>query len=375
MYDSKGGICQSDNRYFSEVDLDKNQNSELTNLAPVDYCPELDIHVRDFQIGHHMIGSVLSQLYLPAWLHELRYETDNALSIYIEQGVRFGFHIVDCNSDIPCYDRHNYSSSLQGESGAFIDDLIRKELAQGKYIRSEVKPRCIHALGAVPKTDGSYRPITDCRQPLWDSVNNYMCSTALSFSYNSVDRIADCLTRGSFMATIDIAQAYRSVNIHPDHWDLQGIRWCVDGVEQYLMDTRICFGLKCAPFIFTRLSEFVVRCMHHRGFLRVFQYLDDFIVMEDSYTRCQEAQMVLIRLLHSLGFMVAWKKVTSPSQVTRFLGIVLDSFQMKLLLPEQKLQKLYSELRFFDGRRRATRCQLQRLCGLLVNAKCKIISF
>lgn len=240
-----------------------------------------------------------------------------------------------------------------------------EELQKGLYVRTDSKPKCVQSLGAVPKSDWSYRPITDFRQPLGVSVNCHMVSTALKFSYNSVDNISEAMTRGCYMSALDISQAYRSVSINPRHWTLQGIKWLVDGSLEYLMDTRVCFGLSCAPFLFTRLSEFVVCCMHRRGHTRVFQYFDDFIIMEESYEQCCQAQLKLIRLLHSLGLNVSWKKVISPTCRLRFLGILFDSINMKLSLPQDKILKLQAELRFFRDRRRASKRQLQRLCGQL----------
>ena len=55
----------------------------------------------------------------------------------------------------------------------------------------------------------------------------------------------------------------------------------------------------------------------------------------------------------------------SPASVRRYLGVIIDTVQMKLLLPDDKLLRLKEELAFFAGRRQATRKQIQRLCGIL----------
>lgn len=152
-------------------------------------------------------------------------------------------------------------------------------------------------------------------------------------------------------ATVDIAQAYWSeytsgtLDIARYLLESRGSQPIFNGYsDQFRIEV-------CSIYIFTRLSEFVVRCMQGRGFHRVFQYLDDFIAIEDSLEQCQLAHITLIKLLHSLGYMVSWKKVSSPSRRTKFLGVIFDSQQMKLFLPEEKLiEKLYSELEFFVDR-------------------------
>ena len=55
-----------------------------------------------------------------------------------------------------------------------------------------------------------------------------MSSTCQTFSYKSVDGVCDTLFLGSFMATVDIGSAYRSLSIHPDNWTYQGVRLILD---------------------------------------------------------------------------------------------------------------------------------------------------
>lgn len=131
--------------------------------------------------------------------------------------------------------------------------------------------------------------------------------------------------------------------MNPYHWTFQGLRWKISG---YLVDTRLCFGISCAPYIFQTISNFVVRCMKRRGFIKIFAYLNDYILLDASFEQCARAQLTLIGLLHSLGFVIAWKKCNSPTRRIRFLGIVLDSVSMKLYLPEDKIQRLQNELFF-----------------------------
>ena len=102
-----------------------------------------------------------------------------------------------------------------------------------------------------------------------------------------------------------------------------------------------------------------------RVFLRVINYLDDFLVFGDSFEECQLAQKELIGILISLGFHIAWKKCSTPSTVTQYLGIIFDSIAMEMSLPEGKLCKLHQELSFFTNKTRATKRQLQRLVGIL----------
>ena len=339
------------------------------SYSPLYLCPDLSVlsWPDRLETSPHYIGDLKSQMRLDGWQHELAYETDNTLREYLFYGVRDGFFIVDLDSDIPTYDCPNYITPSSGDSYDFVDNLISEELASSKYIKASFIPHCIHAIGAVPKTQGKYRPITDCRRPLGESINNFMSTTCDTFSYMSVDDVCDMISPGCYMATVDISAAYRSVSINPSQWKYQGVRWDLDGDEELLFDVRVCFGIKSAPFLFTQISNFVTRCMRRRGFVKIVNYLDDFLVFGDSFNSCQEAQMTLIILLGSLGFEVAWKKCSSPSTSTQYLGIIFDSISMEMSLPSSKIHKLHSELLFFENKTRATKRQLQRLCGVLAH--------
>lgn len=115
----------------------------------------------------------------------------------------------------------------------------------------------------------------------------------------------------------------------------------------------------------SQFSNFIMRCMHCRGFLCLANYLDDFLCIGTNLEDCQLAQQVLTILLQFLGFQVAWHKCSSPAHITRYLGIDFDLLEMQLRLPMDKLQKLANDLDFFSRRTRAMIKQLQRLCGTL----------
>ena len=250
------------------------------------------------------------------------------------------------------------------ENFEFIDNLLKKELSCGKLSVTHVKPKCVHALGAVPKSTGGFRPITDASRPEGLSINNHMSSTFQHFKFSKIDDVCAVLRPSCYMAVTDISSAYRSVLVRPEDRTYQGLKWELDGVETYMVDNCICFGTRAAPFVFNRLTDSITRHMGRQGFT-CFNYLDDFLLLGNSLEECTEAQLALHGLLRRLGFYIAYKKVATPSRVQRYLGIELDSIDMKLRLPEDKLRRLEQELTFFQGRRQATRKQLQKLCGIL----------
>ena len=138
------------------------------------------------------------------------------------------------------------------------------------------------------------------------------------------------------------------------------------------LDNCLCFGLSCAPSIFNRLSNAIVRMMSRRGFRSVINYLDDFLIIGKTFEECQQGLITLIRLLHSLGFNISWKKVISPTQRVTFLGLELDSLSMSLRLPADTLERLQCLVTRFSQQVSASKRQLQSLAGSL-NFACHVV--
>ena len=130
------------------------------------------------------------------------------------------------------------------------------------------------------------------------------------------------------MSVIDIKSAYRAVPIRESHTQYLGFRWCLDGEELTLVDNRMCFGLRLGPLHFNCISDLILESLNDFCGLKVVNYLDDFIVIGNSYVDCTRAQNVVISLLRFLGFYVSYSKVTNPSMCTVYLGIEIDSVQI-----------------------------------------------
>lgn len=185
-----------------------------------------------------------------SWLAELQFENDNWLKSYIYSGITEGFAIDDDGCQIASYDAQNYRSVSEESANNFVKNLMISELTDEKYVVVGDKPKCIHALGVIPKVSGGYRVITDCKRPEGISINSHMDNTGSQFSYTTVDYVQSLFSPGSFGATIDIELAYRSISVNPKHGTYQGVQWRFPEGEKYMVDTRLCFGLRSAPLYF-----------------------------------------------------------------------------------------------------------------------------
>ena len=111
--------------------------------------------------------------------------------------------------------------------------------------------------------------------------------------------------------------------------------------------------------------------MENRGFVIVV-YLDDFLVIGKTQLECQQAYDALCSLLLDLGFELSPQKLVPPCQSLVFLGILFDTVNLTLSLPQNKLDDLKDLIASFSSRSRATKRQLQQLAGRL-NWACKVV--
>ena len=278
-----------------------------------------------------------------------------------------GFKIVDEDFNVSTlsYDCKNYLSVLTKENKPKMDKIISNELSEGFMKIVKRKPKCIHSLGAVPKPDGGIRPITDCSMPLHDSVNSHCENLIEEFKYKSVENVLSMLNIHDYLAVVDIKAAYRALSIYPDHRSLLGLRWNLDNKEIYIEDGRMCFGLRVGPMQFNKVSEFIYSILSDLYGIQIVNYLDDFIVVASTKEEAQWAQSMVINILRYVGFHISWAKVTPPSQVCRFLGLEIDSNEMEIRLPVDKLEKLKGLLAKYINKNSIGKKELESLGGLL----------
>ena len=197
-----------------------------------------------------------------------------------------------------------------------LSDLLAKgavslvppqEAASGSY----------HRYFAVPKKGGSMRPILDLRR-----LN--LCLAKIPFVMLSARRLFTAIRPGDFFTSVDLKDAFFHVPVVPRH--RKYLRFNFRGkVYQYCV---LPFGMALSPRTFTVLVETALAPIRQKG-VRVFSYLDDILIVADSRDLAVTHTSLVIDHPLTLGFLINWTKSSlSPSQVTTYLGIELNSVSM-----------------------------------------------
>ena len=337
---------------------------EFVDSRPVLLRVTMDC-VRGVCCCNHYIGGRRAQLLPCRVFVELFMQVDIDPDWYfLLWGFLFGFRVVNPSCSSQYLPPKGTKKSLWELN--FIRKHFLSELDQDRVSYVSSTPNCIHDVFVVPKDGGGGRVVVDCSRPKEFSVNNSTDEVKMKFSYKSLGNVTDMLQKGDYIGTLDIKDAYRAVNIHPSDRQFQGLR-CNMGLNNYKIfeDNRLCMGLSSSPYIFSKISDFVVRCLFRKGISRVVNYLDDFCILGGTRLEVEHSQRILIGVLRRLGFFINYKKVSCPNTTARFLGIIIDSVKLQLKLPLDKLEKMRCMLGEIVGKRKVTKKLLQRVGGVL----------
>ena len=108
-------------------------------------------------------------------------------------------------------------------------------------------------------------------------------------------------------------------------------------------------GLSSAPRLFTKIVREPVRYLRSRGH-RTVVFLDDMLLVSESYEKAQKQAQEVSSLFRSLGFIINRKKsILKPTQKFDYLGFAVDTCKMALAMPSRKHRALYHECKAIDS--------------------------
>ena len=239
-----------------------------------------------------------------------------------------------------------------------IDEEVDKLLNKGAIqIALPCHEEFLSNLFLVPKKTGDMRPVINLK-PLNEFVQK------IHFKMENIQMALNFIARGNSMISIDLKDAFFSVLIFPPHRKYLQFMWR----DQRYEFTCLPFGYSLAPRVFTKIFKPIVARLRLNG-LRIVIFLDDILLASSSYQECLNQLALLRKLLANLDFLVNDDK-SQLEPVTRinYLGFVIDSVQMKIFLPDNKIQKILLACQNLTSQPRPTIRQVSHFTGLLVSA-------
>ena len=289
-----------------------------------------------------------------------------SLVAYVVHGFRHGFDLGYSGLLTPSRPDNLRSAlaDVPGVSAAILLELRRRHVA-GPFAVPPFPVLHCSPLGAAPKPDGSVRLIMDLSSPRGDAVNEGIDREQFSVVYSSFDeavRLVARLGSGAFLAKLDVQHAFRLCPVRLDQLPLLGFRW--EG--RYFVDTRLPFGSRSSPFIFTQFADLLHWILHNVYYIAfILHYLDDYFLCAGSREACAQDMSRMQGACAFLGVPLAAGKTAGPTQQLTYLGIEIDAAAQVVRLPQVKLAALLVLLAAWRGRKKCTKRELLSLIGSL----------
>ena len=105
---------------------------------------------------------------------------------------------------------------------------------------------------------------------------------------------------------------------------------------------------------------------------QLIHYLDDFLGGDKSYQSCETIMQIFRGCMYELGVPLAEEKTEGPTEVLCFLGLELDSVDMVVRIPMDKIVELIGKIDMVLHKEKVTLKQMQSLIGSL-NFCCRAI--
>ena len=248
--------------------------------------------------------------------------------------------------------------------------VVLKEVELGRiagpFIEKPIENLRISPVGLIPKKDGSWRLIHHLSYPEGNSVNSFIDQKYCSVQYTSFDTALNMLSKlgkGAMAARLDIKSAFRLLPIHPSDYELLGYRIS----DYYFVDKCLPFGCAISCSLFEKFSTFLEWELKKRASTEnVVHYLDDFLVAEKANSDdCKTLMSSYINMCNEFGVPLAEEKTIGPCSVLTFLGLDIDTNNMLVRIPAEKLQKLQHALIDLFKKKKTTLKELQSVVGLL----------
>jgi ribonuclease HI len=205
------------------------------------------------------------------------------------------------------------------------------------------------------------RPIIDCK-----ALNRFM--EPKHFKMENLETLASIVRQGDYLIKIDLKDAYLHVPIHESY--RKYLQLCVAG-KRYQFKAMP-FGLNIAPQAFTRILKAALLPLRKSG-IRMVAYLDDICVIAKSKEEALKHGLKVTAHLEKLGFIINQKKTCLiPKQCREFLGLLVDTTNMTLAVPSEKMKRIKREAKKISHSETWPLRKLAATIGLL-NSVCRAL--
>ena len=250
----------------------------------------------------------------------------------------------------------------------YLDTEIKAGATVGPFNKPLFEGSAISPMNSVPKKDSEKRRIViDLSFPRGSSVNDGIRADKYlddfePLRFPTVDNLIKLIHKkgpACLLFKRDLSRFFRQLPVDPGDVHLLGYTF----LENFYFDVFMPMGLRSACRCAQRVSNAVTYIFSLQGFEAV-NYIDDFGGAEEP-DLAWRAFFELGNILQNIGLQEAKEKAAPPAPVMTFLGLEVNTLNMTIKIPADKMHKIRQELRTWAVGVIKNKKEVQSLCGLL----------
>ena len=297
-------------------------------------------------VDNSLIGGRLRH-FLPFW----RKITGDYKVLNMIKGVKFDFVNKICQKKFP------KQIAVSREGREFMHKKISELLANGsiEQISTPDPEGWVSNVFLVPKKDGGFRMI----------LNLKALNSNIRYQKFKMDHIHDVLNMiepNMLLCSLDITSAFNQVYVHPAHHRYLSFQW----EDKYYRFKCLPQGATCSPRIFVRITTPVMKFLRSQ-MVRIMIYIDDTLIMANTFTEMSTSMRLTVDLLEKAGFVLNYpKSQMNPTTSIDFLGFTINTLNYTVSLTEGKLNNLIAAVKKLRRQKTVSIRELARVIGKIV---------
>lgn len=341
----------SEHHKFASEEWELNHICSKAHVLPPEFF--------DFSIfGKSIVGPVYSE------------ESEMPSALKINNFVKAGFPLSFCTvlkCGLPLLLRaipprrgiRNHTSARQEENREFVEATLQKWEETGviKYVSYE--PHIVNPFNVV--VNGvKKRLVLDAKA---SGLNDHII--APKFKLPDMETIIDTLYDNDYMTKMDLASGFLQLSINKHEQTYLGFKSPVDG--RFGVVQRLPFGLRSAPFLFASFTYGIQMAAAKVLNVETQVYIDDWLLANRSLPLLTKDSTLFTEFLDFLGVAIQHEKTEGPGQAITYLGLIVDTRNHKIILPEVKRIKYLQGIQEILVEGKKSMASVVRTAGRLVH--------
>ncbi|MCP4261719.1 MAG: hypothetical protein GY774_30085, partial [Planctomycetes bacterium] len=278
-----------------------------------------------------------------SWLEGYDDEERKILTSNLVHGIRLASAMPPPTN----YTFYNHPSAI--DSYEKVSQMIKQGIALGIISGPYNRPPpllIVSPLAAIPKKNtDKMRIIHNLSYPYGASVNSHTPPEFCRVVYETID---DCikiilgLGRHSLVSKTDLSNAYFCLPIHPFDYRFLGFTW--DTLFYFGKSLPMGSGVSCKQF--ERFSVAIQWVLTTKlGVETMSHILDDFIFFgPPNSNKCSRYLCTFLEFARSIGLPIAEHKTVQPSTRVERHGLLVDTDNLSIAIPEDKKVRALSQI-------------------------------